>query len=111
MAEHKTLLLKVSAVLRIIWCLVHTLAGDIVLSSDAYGGFAAILGQEVERYAQQQSHEHCGRRIMLGQELCGKCNQAGNQNAGKECLDLVSPDQAAPRLLSSGTQSRIPGPL
>ena len=48
---------------------------------------------------------------MLGQELCGKCNQAGNQNAGKECLDLVSPDQAAPRLLSSGTQSRIPGPL
>mgnify|MGYP001797470275 FL=1 len=42
MAEHKTLLLKVSAVLWIIWGLVHTLAGVIVLSSDASGGFAAI---------------------------------------------------------------------
>lgn len=34
--------LKVSAVLWIIWGLVHALAGVIVLSSDATGGFQAI---------------------------------------------------------------------
>lgn len=35
-------LLKVAAILWVIWGLVHTLAGVIVLSSDASGGFAAI---------------------------------------------------------------------
>ncbi|MEL6204573.1 MAG: hypothetical protein AAFR47_04590 [Pseudomonadota bacterium] len=35
-------LLKIAAVLWVIWGLVHILAGVIVLSSDAAGGFAAI---------------------------------------------------------------------
>lgn len=35
-------ILKVAAILWIIWGLVHTLAGIIVLSSDASGGFQAI---------------------------------------------------------------------
>ncbi|MEM1303181.1 MAG: hypothetical protein AAGH17_11385 [Pseudomonadota bacterium] len=35
-------LLKIAAVLWVIWGLVHTLAGVIVLSSDTAGGFAAI---------------------------------------------------------------------
>jgi len=39
--NHMTLL-KVSAVLWVIWGIVHTLAGIIVLSSDASGGFVAI---------------------------------------------------------------------
>lgn len=34
--------LKLSAILWVIWGLVHVLAGGIVLSSDAGGGFAAI---------------------------------------------------------------------
>ena len=34
--------LKISAILWIVWGLVHTLAGVIVLSSDATGGFQAI---------------------------------------------------------------------
>ncbi|WP_421853162.1 hypothetical protein [Oricola sp.] len=34
--------LKVAAVLWVIWGLVHTLAGGIVLASDASGGFQAI---------------------------------------------------------------------
>ncbi len=38
----KSLFLKVAAVLWVIWGLVHLLAGVIVLTSDATGGFAAI---------------------------------------------------------------------
>lgn len=41
-ATKSSLLLKISAVLWVIWGLVHTLAGVIVLTSDAAGGFAAI---------------------------------------------------------------------
>ncbi|MEL6584610.1 MAG: hypothetical protein AAFQ36_12320 [Pseudomonadota bacterium] len=37
-----SVLLKVAAVLWVIWGAVHLLAGVIVLSSDASGGFAAI---------------------------------------------------------------------
>jgi len=40
-ATHATAL-KIAAVLWVIWGLVHMLAGGIVLSSDASGGFAAI---------------------------------------------------------------------
>ena len=42
MSDRDRLLLKIAAVLWVIWGLVHTLAGVIVLSSDASGGFAAI---------------------------------------------------------------------
>ena len=42
MTSTKGNLLKVSAVLWVIWGLVHALAGFIVLSSDASGGFSAI---------------------------------------------------------------------
>jgi len=41
-SDRDRLLLKIAAVLWVIWGLVHTLAGVIVLSSDASGGFAAI---------------------------------------------------------------------
>ncbi len=42
MSTTKLNLLKVTTVLWVIWGLVHLLAGIIVLSSDASGGFAAI---------------------------------------------------------------------
>ena len=42
MTDTQVLLLKISAVLWVIWGLVHALAGGIVLSSDAQGGFQAI---------------------------------------------------------------------
>ena len=42
MSNSQNLALKVAAVLWVIWGLVHALAGIIVLSSDASGGFAAI---------------------------------------------------------------------
>lgn len=42
MTELQSKSLKASAVLWVIWGLVHTLAGVIVLTSDASGGFAAI---------------------------------------------------------------------
>lgn len=42
MTSSHIMALKASAVLWVIWGLVHTLAGIIVLSSDATGGFQAI---------------------------------------------------------------------
>jgi len=42
MNDTHVLALKVAAVLWVIWGIVHTLAGVIVLSSDAMGGFQAI---------------------------------------------------------------------
>ena len=42
MTDTQKLALKSAAVLWVIWGLVHTLAGVIVLSSDATGGFQAI---------------------------------------------------------------------
>ncbi|MEO1109519.1 MAG: hypothetical protein AAFX90_16520 [Pseudomonadota bacterium] len=42
MTAPHTLALKIAAVLWIIWGLVHTLAGVMVLMSDATGGFQAI---------------------------------------------------------------------
>lgn len=42
MTDTQKLALKIAAVLWVIWGLVHALAGVIVLSSDASGGFAAI---------------------------------------------------------------------
>ena len=42
MTQTQTLLLKISAVLWIIWGLVHAFAGVIVLTSDTTGGFQAI---------------------------------------------------------------------
>jgi len=42
MSNSKGMLLKIAAVLWVIWGLVHMLAGGMVLSSDASGGFAAI---------------------------------------------------------------------
>lgn len=42
MTSTQALTLRVSAVLWVIWGLVHMLAGVIVLTSDAVGGFAAI---------------------------------------------------------------------
>ena len=42
MTNSQTLALKVAAVLWIVWGLVHTLAGVMVLTSDATGGFQAI---------------------------------------------------------------------
>ena len=42
MTQSQTMALKIAAVLWIIWGLVHTFAGVMVLSSDATGGFQAI---------------------------------------------------------------------
>lgn len=42
MTQQHTLALKIAAGLWVIWGLVHLLAGVIVLTSDAQGGFAAI---------------------------------------------------------------------
>lgn len=42
MTSAQIMALKVAAVLWVIWGLVHVLAGVIVLTSDASGGFAAI---------------------------------------------------------------------
>lgn len=42
MTPRQTLALKVSAVLWIVWGLVHMLAGSIVIPADAGAGFAAI---------------------------------------------------------------------
>ena len=42
MSPTQSLVLKIAAVLWVIWGLVHVLAGVIVLSSDAAGGFAAV---------------------------------------------------------------------
>ena len=42
MTKSQILALKVAAVLWVIWGLVHTLAGVIVLASDASGGFQAV---------------------------------------------------------------------
>lgn len=42
MTQHHVTALKVAAVLWLIWGAVHCLAGAIVLSSDAGGGFGAI---------------------------------------------------------------------
>ncbi len=42
MNDSHALALKIAAALWIVWGLVHTLAGIIVLSSDASGGFQAI---------------------------------------------------------------------
>ena len=41
-AASMSLVLKVSSVLWVVWCLVHGLAGVIILSSDATGGFQAV---------------------------------------------------------------------
>ena len=43
MSNSSLTLLKISAVLWVVWGLVHILAGVIVLSSDAQGGFQAVL--------------------------------------------------------------------
>ncbi|MEM8631934.1 MAG: hypothetical protein AAGF74_11905 [Pseudomonadota bacterium] len=42
MTDTQALVLKISAVLWVIWGLVHVFAGVMVLSSDASGGFQAI---------------------------------------------------------------------
>ncbi|MEO0343956.1 MAG: hypothetical protein AAF198_11030 [Pseudomonadota bacterium] len=42
MNKTHSLLLKISAVLWVLWGLVHTFAGVMVLTSDATGGFSAI---------------------------------------------------------------------
>lgn len=42
MRDSHKIALKIAAVLWVVWGLVHTLAGVIVLTSDASGGFAAI---------------------------------------------------------------------
>ncbi|MEO0327761.1 MAG: hypothetical protein AAF217_04100 [Pseudomonadota bacterium] len=42
MSKSQLLALKVAAVLWIIWGLVHTFAGVVILSSDASGGFQAV---------------------------------------------------------------------
>lgn len=42
MTDSQSLALKVAAVLWVIWGLVHTFAGVMVLTSDATGGFQAI---------------------------------------------------------------------
>lgn len=41
-AATKAIFLKISAVLWVVWGLVHILAGVIILSSDASGGFQAV---------------------------------------------------------------------
>lgn len=42
MSPTHTIALKITTVLWVIWGLVHMLAGIIILSSDASGGFAAV---------------------------------------------------------------------
>ncbi len=52
--------LKVAAVLWVIWGLVHILAGVIVLSSDAAGGFSAIADAVDPSALEAQYHEAVG---------------------------------------------------
>ena len=53
-------LLKIAAVLWIIWGLVHTLAGVMVLSSDASGGFQAIADAVDPAALQAEYHAAVG---------------------------------------------------
>ena len=52
--------LKVAAVLWVIWGLVHTLAGVMVLMSDASGGFAAIADAIEPAALQAEYHPAVG---------------------------------------------------
>ena len=52
--------LKVAAVLWVIWGLVHTLAGVMVLMSDASGGFAAIADAIYPAVLQAEYHPAVG---------------------------------------------------
>jgi hypothetical protein len=54
------LALKVAAVLWVIWGLVHFLAGVIVLSSDASGGFQAIADAVAAEALQAEYHPAVG---------------------------------------------------
>lgn len=60
MTEKQTLALKISAVLWVIWGLVHVLAGVIVLTSDASGGFSAIADAVAADALQAEYHPAVG---------------------------------------------------
>lgn len=60
MTNTQKTVLKVAALLWIVWGLVHTLAGVIVLSSDASGGFQAIADAVEPAALQAEYHEAVG---------------------------------------------------
>lgn len=60
MSTPHSIALKVATILWIVWGLVHMLAGYIVLSSDASGGFAAIADAIDPALLQAEYHEAVG---------------------------------------------------
>lgn len=60
MTDVQKLLLKVAAVLWIVWGLVHTFAGVMVLASDATGGFQAIADAVEPAALQAEYHPAVG---------------------------------------------------
>ncbi|MEO1641357.1 MAG: hypothetical protein AAFU41_19150 [Pseudomonadota bacterium] len=71
MTPLQTNLLRVSAVLWVIWGLVHFLAGVIVLSSDTSGGFAAIADAVDPALLLMDYHPAAGG--ILGQHAWNLC--------------------------------------
>jgi len=65
MGDHQAVLLKLAAVLWIIWGLVHALAGVLVLSADTAGGFQAIADAVDPALLSGPFHEATGG--VLGQ--------------------------------------------
>ncbi|WP_425092673.1 hypothetical protein [Tropicimonas sp. S265A] len=57
MSQRARLMLKISAVLWVIWGLVHAFAGGVVLLSDAAGGFQAIADAVP---SQELAHDYPG---------------------------------------------------
>lgn len=60
MSATNSLLLKIAAVLWIIWGLVHAFAGVVVLTSDASGGFSAIADAVDSALLQADYHPAVG---------------------------------------------------
>ena len=60
MSATNSLLLKIAAVLWVIWGLVHAFAGVIVLTSDASGGFSAIADAVDSALLQADYHPAVG---------------------------------------------------
>lgn len=60
MTDTQKLALKIAAVLWVVWGLVHTFAGVMVLASDASGGFQAIADAVAPDLLEADYHEAVG---------------------------------------------------
>lgn len=60
MSNTQTALLKIAAILWVIWGLVHMLAGSIIIPSDASGGFQAIADAVPADALEAEYHEAVG---------------------------------------------------